>query len=251
MVDSNLQTQIDNTRSEELWLRYDSLNVGKDATKRSTYWFETFSGMGAADLLVFNDGSRTKNCGKAYCNASGNTEDWGQKIYQTGVEFYAPIGDGRAAQYGIDANYMPLYWLRELPNLMHFTLKLQDTDEVLLVPGLHLPSGTGATNGFAVDTGLPVLWGGNTGNAGFTGGWVWPEPLIVPAKKKLVVEVGIDSPGREFLQQLDANPGVSTYTVPDGANPGAFKEIQKKLWFGIRVWHRGPRFVQLRGAYSA
>lgn len=251
MVDPNIQNQVEALRSEEQWIRYDTVIVGRDATRRSQYWFETFSAFASADLVVFNDGSRTKNVGKAYCDGSGNTEDWPQEIFQSGVEFFAPIGDPRAAQYAMDANYMPIYWLRELPNLLHFTFKLQDTDEILIAPGLHLPAGTGTSNGFAVDTGLPLLWGGNTGNAGFTGGWTWPKPLPVPAKKKITVEMGMDSPGREFLQQLDAQPGISTYIVPDGANPGNFKEATKKLWFGIRVWHRGPREVQLRGAYSA
>lgn len=249
MVDTNLQNQVEGLRSREQWVRYDTHNVGRNARQTSTTWSETFADFANQDLLTFNDGSRTKNVGKSYCNQSGNTEDWAQEIYQTGVEFFAPVGDARSHESLFDAVSAPTLWCYELPKLMSISIKLQDTDEVLLVPAIHLPAATGVTNAGISDPGIPAVFGGNTGNVGFRDGWTWPEPLLIPKKAKMVCEVTFDRPLRPFFQQLDGNPRTATYTVFDAQ--GNLKQVSRDLWFGIRIWHRGPRRVQLRGAYSA
>ena len=250
MAESIDVEQVRELRNEEQWLRYDTSMVGRTASRQTPTWKETFAEWASQDLITWNDGSRTKSVGKSYCNQSGNTEDFSQLVYQSGVEFFCPMGYGANSQYSADALVMVNYWIRTLPTLMSFSFKLQDTDEWLLVPGSHLPAGTGITGASASDAGAPMVWGGQTGNAGMGAVWEWPVPLEIAAKKKLVVEATIDKPGKDFLQQLDAMPGVASFTVPDGANPGLFKQATQNLWFGIRVWHRGPRRVQLRGAYS-
>lgn len=251
-VGAEEQQKIEDIRNEEQWTRYDTIMVGRDAPKvTQNGWKGTFSDFANEDLLTWNDGSRTKQIGKSYCNQSGNTEDFAQLIYQTGVEFLAPVGLGRDVEFSADALVMVNYWTQTLPRSMSFSVKLQDTDEWLLVPGSHLPGGTGTTGAYATDSGLPLIYPGQNGEPNLGAVWQWPKPLRVAAKKKLVVEATLDKPVKEFLQQLNANPGLAFVTVPDGANPGQFKQATMKLWFGIRVWHRGPRRVQLRGAYTA
>lgn len=250
MADINVEAVRD-LRNEEQWLRYDTTIVGFQSTRvTQNGWKETFAEWASQDLITWNDGSRTKAVGKAYCNQSGNTEDFSQMVFQSGVEFFAPSGYGANVVNSADALVMPAYWIQELPRAMSFSFKMQDTDEWLLVPGSHLPGGTGATGTSATDYGAPMIYGGQTGNVGMGSVWEWPEPLEIASKKKLVVEATIDKPAKDFLQQLDAMPGVATFPVPDGLNPGFTKQATMKLWFGIRVWHRGPRAVQLRGAYS-
>jgi hypothetical protein len=250
-VSTDEQQKIEDIRNEEQWVRYDTIMVGPDATLvTQNGWKPTFSAFANEDLLTWNDGSRTKQIGKSYCNQSGNTEDFSQLVYQSGVEYWTPVGMGDSIQYISDLDMIKV-WVQELPRAMSFSVKMQDTDEWLLVPGSHLPGGTGTTGAMAVDTGLPSIYPGQNGEPGLSQVWQWPKPLRVAAKKKLVVEATLDKPLKEFLQQLDANPGYAFWNVPDGQNPGAFKVVRKKMWFGIRVWHRGPRRVQLRGAYTA
>lgn len=251
MVDQAVKNEVEDLRSEEQWLRYDTEMVGHNAKRVTASWSENLAEFANKDLLTFNDGTRTKTIGKSWCNQSGNTEDFAQEIYQSGVEFFCYVGNGRATQSAFDAVDLPTIWLSELPYCMNFSFKLQDTDEHLLVPGIHLPGLTG-TNGTVVsDPGLPLVKAGHTGIASFRDGWNWPKPLQIPAKKKLVVEVLLDKPLKQFLQALDGNPSTATYIVNDGANPGQTKEVTRDLWCGIRVWHRGPRRVQLRGGYTA
>lgn len=245
------EAQVEDFRSKEQWVRYDTIMVGFTARQTTQNgWQETFAQFADQDLLVWNDGSRTKQVGKSWCNQSGSTEDYSQLIYETGVEYFGPIGYGRDAIYAADAMVMPAYWINNLPRAMSFSVKMQDTDEWLLVPGSHLPGGTGISGNFADDSGMPQIWGGQTGIPGLGQVWKWPKPLEVAKKTKLVVEGTIDKPVKPFLQQLDALPFQASFTVPDGKNPGQFKQATLNLWYGIRVWHRGPRNVQLRGAYT-
>ncbi len=54
---------------------------------------------------------------------------------------------------------------------------------------------------------------------------------------------------RDWLLQLPISPGTKNIPFLDNNN-----ELQRSTldnWYKIRVWHRGPRFVQMRGARSA
>ena len=235
-------------RAREQWLRYDSIIIGQTATRAAGSWFETFAEFAEADSLAWGDGERKKNVGLAYTNQGGETEDWAQLVYQTGVEFIAPIGMLPFESSIIDAAILPQIFTTDLPNRMSFSVSLQDVDTVLIVPGVHLPGGTGTANMVTGGAGSLNTYAGTNGPANLRATWVWPTPLPVAAKSKLIVTGRIDRPLRPFLQQLDASPGVKTIPVPDSNNETKF--VKMPNWYVIRVWHRGPRSVQLRGAYS-
>lgn len=249
-VEEDLQEKIEGIRSKELWTRYDTYVVGKEAAKRNASWDDSFLDMSARDTITFFDGSRTKQVAKSKCNVSGATEDWAQQIYHSGVEFIAPTGHLGQVQNANDATFFPGYWVGELAHHMSVSIKLQDTDEVLLLPMSHLPGGTGQANAVADGFANAVLMPGTNGPGSFKATWEWPEGLVIPAKKKMVMEVTLDTPVREFFQGLPSTvPGLAS-VVNNDAN-GVPVVTNRKLWFMIRCWHRGPRRVQLRGAMTA
>lgn len=246
----DLQTTIEGVRSEELWTRIDTFVVGIDAPRRSASWVPSFFDMAGLDTITFFDGSRTKNVGKSLCNISGATEDWAQEVYQSGIEFLAPGGDLSQVANANDATFFPTYWTSEVPHSMSVSIKLQDTDEVLLLPMSHMPGGTGPS-GIVMD-GMPSakIGPGFSGPGSLMATWMWPQPLVIPAKKKMVMECTLDSPIREFFQGLPNNvPGLATIVNNNAA--GQPIQTSRKLWYRIRCWHRGPRRVQLRGAMTA
>ena len=68
----------------------------------------------------------------------------------------------------------------------------------------------------------------------------------------LTVSARVDNPLVGALRGLVSVPGTKTLTVVDNlADPPVVTQVQLRNWYRIRVWHRGPRFVQLRGARSA
>ncbi len=249
-IASDLQTTVEGLRSEELWERVDTYCVGFDAQRRSVSWDNNFLGMGSRDLITFFDGSRTKSVGKAHCNLSGATEDWGQEVYQSGIEFIAPIGQLSQVTNANDALFFPSFWTAELPHLMSVTIKLQDTDEVLLIPMSHMPGGTGVSGVVMDGAASAIVQPGSSGPGSLKMTFDWPKPLIIPSKKKMVMECTLDSPAKEFFLGLpDTVPGVATMVNNDAL--GQPIQTTRKLWYRIRCWHRGPRRVQLRSAYSS
>jgi len=235
-------------RAREQWLRYDSLVVGRNSTKATSSWYETMADFANADSLAWGDGVRKKGVGRAYTNSGGETEDWAQLVYQSGVEFIAPIGMLPFEEEIVDAAILPQIWTTELPQRMSFAVSLQDVDNVLLVPGAHLPGGTGATGVVAEGAGALNTYAGSNGPSNLRATWTWPTPLPIAAKSKLVVSATIDKPLRGVLQGMEASPDSKQLVVP--SPNGETTTVEYPNWFVIRVWHRGPRSVQLRGAYS-
>lgn len=236
-------------RAEEQWLRYDTICIGPGAKQVNATWFENFSEFADADSLTWNDGSRTRQVGLSYCNQSGDTEDWAQRIYQTGVDFEAPVGILGAESQSADAGAMPSLFMRTLPEMMSFTTTLQDLDDVLIVPGGHLPSVSGTSGTSQAGAGFLFNDAGQRGTADLRNSWSWPEPLEVAAKSKITVRARIDNPIKEWLRQLATVPG--TKNIPIVGAGGEPQITTFRNWYRIRVWHRGPRYVQLRGARSA
>lgn len=237
-------------RAEEQWLRYDTICIGPGAKLVNATWFNTFAEFADADSLAWNDGSRTRQVGLSYCNQSGDTEDWAQRIYQSGIEFQAPPGQLEAEGAALDAAILPEIFTRMLPEMMAFKVTMQDLDDVLIAPGAHLPGVTGVSGGFADGAGSTLFDAGQRGTADLRNSWTWPEPLEIAAKSKLAVSARIDNPIKEFLRSLTTLPGTKSFIIPAVA-PLTNQTVFLRNWYRIQVWHRGPRFVQLRGARSA
>lgn len=246
MVDT---AEVRKLRAEEQWERYDTICVGRGAKSISPSWFENFADFANADSLTWNDGTRTRQVGTSYNNQSGDTEDFAQRIYQSGIDFEAPSGMEGYEEVAAEAGMMQQIWIRDMPSMMSVTVTLQDTDAVLLVPAHHMPSSAGVTGAQNNGAGFLVSDAGQRGTADMRNTWTWPLPLEIAAKSKLSVSARIDTPIREFLRGLDTLPTGKVITVPAG--PNLSKAVQYRNWYRIRVWHRGPRFVQLRGARSS
>lgn len=248
-----MKEAIEKARNREQWLRYDSIVIGPGAKEATPTWFNTMAEFANTRELIWFTSTRDRQAGPAYNNvASGGQENFGQLVYQTGIEFIAPPGTLQYETESIDSDLLGKFFLQELPRRMAFSVKLQDTDQILEVPGIHLPAGVGTTGTNVSAAGALTSVQGQTGDASLRATWTWPDPIVVPANRKLGVSAIIDRPIAQFLQQLNASPGSKVVPVPVvSASAIELRDVTYPNWYVIRIWHRGPRFVQLRGAYSA
>jgi hypothetical protein len=205
-----------------------------------------------AESLLFNAGQRSANVGLAYTNQSSEREDFAQDIYQTGVEFFSPPGILELEQDNTDALLMPLIFTQEIPRRSSFQIKMADTDTIALMPGIHVPAGVGTSGGATVDPGANVTPSGVQGTPDVRNTWNWPEPIKIPAQGQYTMRMRLDQPWKRCLLALVNSPKSKVIPIPP-AQPGQEPagEIICPNWYTIRVWHRGPRYVQLRGARSA
>ena len=241
-----LETEARAMRAEEQWLRYDTICIGEGAKQVDSGWFNDWESFAKSSKLLW--GVDRKDAGDSFSNLSGPQEDFAQVIYQSGVDFIAPQGIAGLESQLLDA-LMPAIFMKELPNQMAFHVQQANTDDVLVAPGAHLPGVTGLSGQQLGGAGSLILDGGQTGTADVRNSWQWPTPLKVPAKSKLQVISRVDGPMRDFLLQLPITPGIKS--IPYLAANNELQQAQLANWYRIRVWHRGPRFVQLRGARSA
>lgn len=253
-VPPDLAQVIRDTRVAEQWERYDSVVIGPGARDIDSGWFNDWASFAAADKIEFFK-QRASSVGDSYSNQGTERTDFAQDFYQTGIEFYAPAGLGELETDLLDQMIMPLFFVRELPNRMPFRVKIADADEIALFPGSHAPSGYGVTGVEASQAPAPMMSPGQQGDAHVSNTWKWPEPVMVPAAGRISVIARIDTPAREFLRQLDGCPG-SKNMPPCGAaqaslNNEPVESILYPNWYMIRVFFRGPRYLQLRGARSA
>lgn len=244
----NLENVARGLRAEEQWLRYDTICIGPGAKAVNASWFNSFSEFADADSLTWHDGSRTRQVGLSYCNQSGDVEDWAQRVYQSGIEFMAPPGVLEGESVSLDSAVMPELFLRMLPEMMAFRVTLQDLDDILICPGSQMPGIGGVSGGFADGAGSTLFDAGQRGTADLRNSWTWPNPVEIAAKSKITVSARIDNPLKEFLRLLVTVPGQKVFTIQNGM---ITQQVTLRNWYRIMVWHRGPRFVQLRGARSA
>jgi hypothetical protein len=132
---------------------------------------------------------------------------------------------------------------------MAFHVVQANTDDIAVAPGGHMPGVSGVTGAQLGGVGQIIVDGGQRGTADIRNSWQWPTPLKVPAKSKLQVVSRVDGEMRDFLLQLPISPGIKT--IPFLDSTGELDKATYQNFYRIRVWHRGPRFVQLRGARSA
>lgn len=230
-------------RAAEMWDRYDSVVVGPGASRKSAGWFDTWQDMASADKLEWFSGRETA-AGEAYTNQPTERTDWAQDLYQTRIEFIAPIGIGDLETDVNDAQTMPLLFSQMFPNQIAFKVILAESDEILKCPGSHLPAGLGTAYPFISGAAAPGVYGGSNGEPTVQNSWKWPEPIMLAAKAKLTVRATIDAPLRTLLASL---PGPGYKQIPNGQGG----VIQVPNWYVIRVSNWGPRYLQLRGARSS
>lgn len=254
IVPPDLAKVIRDTRVAEQWERYDSVIIGPRARELDQGFFNSWQEFANADKIEFFK-SRSGSVGDSYSNQGTERTDYAQDFYQTGIEFFAPIGLGELETDLLDQVIMPSFFVRELPNRMPFRIKIADVDNIATIPGSHAPSGYGVTGIEASQSPAPLFSPGQQGEAHVSNTWKWPEPVMVPAGGRIGVTARIDSPAREFLRELDTCPGFKNMP-PCGAAQASVdnqpvESIQYPNWYIIRVFFRGPRYLQIRGARSA
>lgn len=261
LVHTDVAQEIRNTRVAEQWVRYDSIVIGPGASDVDNGWYNTWAEFAAASKLVWFD-KRSANVGDAYSNQTAERSDWAQDFFQTGIEWFAPLGLGERETQILDQVIMPELFTRELPNRMAFSVKLAQADEIAQFPGTHAPSGMGTTGIVASQSAATLFSPGQQGDPHTSNSWKWPEPVMLPAQGTIRVTARIDSPLKELLAELGSIgnatpvrqcPGFKQ--IPPCTVDTGFSEeptfILYPNWYVIRVWFRGPRYLQLRGGRSA
>ena len=230
-------------RVGEQWERIDSIVIGPGARDVDDGWFNTWEEFSEADELVLFQG-RSSNVGKSLSNQQTERTDWAQTIHQTLCEYVSPTGFTDLETDVNDGFFSPQMFVQMLPNFMNWKVTLAESDDMTLAPGSHYPSGFGAAYGLTDGAAAPSAYGGSQGEPVISQGWKWPEPLQLAAKSSIAVRGKIDQPFRRFLGNL---PGPGMKQVPDGE--GGVVELEN--WYVIRWTHRGPRWLQIRGARSS
>jgi hypothetical protein len=235
--------EIRSLRAAEQWERVDSVVIGDGAAARSRGWFDTWADFAAADQIAWFSG-RDTGAGPAYVNVTTERTDWAQDLYSTGIEFIAPTGIADIEEDANDAQITPLLFTSMLPTMMSIRVTLADSDEIAKAPANHFPAGYGVAYPVVSAAAAPSVIGGSQGEPRVGNGWKWPEPVMLAAKAKISVFGGLDAPIRQALAAL---PGPGFKLIPDGAGG----VIRMANWYQIKITHRGPRYLQLRGGRSS
>lgn len=242
----DVAAQIRETRVAEQWERYDSIVIGPGANALDAGWFNTWADLANADELVWFS-RRSSAVGTSFTNQQTERTDWAQDIYQTGIEFLAPPGLGDRESEVVDEQIMPLLFTKILPGQMSFRVRLADADDISIAPGSHYPAGYGDVGAVSDGAAAPFLSPGVNGTPHTSNTWKWPEPVMLPAQGKITAIARIDNPIRQALRGLTTSPGVKLLPPPGGVGPA----VQLPNFYVIKVFMRGPRYLQLRGARSA
>lgn len=228
------------TRVGEQWERIDSIVIGPGARDVDDGWFNDWNEFAAADDIVLFSG-RSSNVGKSLSNQLRERTDWAQTIHQSLCEYVAPPGMSDLETDPNDGFFSPQMFVSMLPQYMNWRIVLAESDDMTSAPGSHYPAGFGTSYAQLDGAAAPSVSPGSQGEPVITQGWKWPEPLGLAAKSAITVVGRVDNPLRGFLANL---PGPGNKLVPDGE--GGVVELPN--WYVIRWTHRGPRWLQLRGA---
>jgi len=231
------------TRVAEWYPRYDSVVVGEGAGNISRGWFNNWNDFSSGDQLTLFAG-REGNVGAAYTNQKGPDLDFAQDLFETTIEFVVPTAIGDAEDNQTDTGWMQYVFGELLPQHMAVRIIMSDADEIIRAPAVHFPASTGSANKVIVDQASPTWNAGSNGATVIQNSWKWPTSIMVASKSKIITELSIDTPLRALFQNV-TGPGGKI--MPNGAG-GTYRLPN---WYFIRMTHRGPRYVQIRGARSS
>jgi hypothetical protein len=244
VISRSLAQKIRSMRAQEQWERYDSVVIGEGANAIDRGWFDDWATFAAAPQLEWFSG-RSSRVGRSFCNVTTERTDWAQDLHQTLIEFIAPPGIGDIEEQQNDALITPMLFVQQLANQMAFEMVLSESDQIALAPASHFPAGIGAANVVLSATAAPSMAPGQQGDAHVSNSWKWPEPVMLAAKAKVTLRSVVDNPMKGLLTGI-TGPGAKL--VPTGVE-GQTRRYPN--WYVIRVTHRGPRYLQIRGARSS
>lgn len=243
VIGKDLATAIRHSRAAEQWERIDSIVIGEGASLLSRGWFNTWADFANVDQLQWFSG-RDTGAGPSYTNQQSERTDYAQDLYQTNMEFIAPVGMADLEESVLDAGFTPQMFVNDLPRQMAMRIVLADADEIVKAPANHFPAGFGTSSMFFDGVAAPMVQAGVSGTPEVRNAFYWPEPIMLAAKAKLTMFGSIDAPLRQVLAQL---PGPFAKQIPNGQ--GGF--VRYRNWYTIKITFRGPRYLQLRGARSS
>jgi len=234
-------------RNKEVWTRYDSILIGPGARDEDRGWFNDWSQFAGTNKIKLFAAPRP-NTDVAWCNTS-DREDWAQLVYMMNIEFIAPGGDLRRLSNAFDFDFAS-WWLTEVPRSTYCEVQLVSADQILSIPANFAPAGHGTTEARIDGSASPSIGPGTVGTANVGQGYVWTTPLGIPRGKRISVNLEFEQRIFHPLLGLTNAPGFTDFATVDPANP--LNTIVRRIpnRFGIRVSLNGPRFAQLRGAYS-
>lgn len=243
VIAKSMAARIRRMRAAEQWERYDAIVVGPGAADRSRGWFNTWADFANADQLAWFSGRDTA-AGQSYVNQGSERTDWAQDLYQTHIEFLPPPGIADIEEDSNDGQITPTLFTELLPAQLSIRVVLSESDEIAKAPANHFPSGFGVTGSQLAAAAAPMVLPGSQGQPHVSNSWKWPEPVMLAAKAKITVFGLLDDPIRTLLRNL---PGPGNKLVPIGG--GVTQSMPN--WYTIKITHRGPRYLQLRGARSS
>jgi len=229
------------------WIWYDTVAVFQGARDQSTSWFNNFRDFANADQILFFRGNG-RSVGLSYSDAPNDRLDFAFTIHGATLDFQAPLTTAKYNQDLTDIDIMPQVWLRELPRMMSFRVKISGVDELYISPGTKIPSGQGPISDNIGGLGFTTNNPGVNGLQTIQNMLTFPEPIEVPAN-----QARIDEPIKSYLATLPGCPGLANWpTCPDppiiGAPPPTY---EMAMVYSMRWTWWGTRHVQLRGARSA
>lgn len=230
-------------RNREYFERYDSVFVYSGAQAKSKGFFDTFAQFANSTRVTWF-ASRDANIDLAYSNSRTERLDQAQDIYNVNACFYAETHQAQFTDLSPQNQVAVTWWTQELPKYMAFQMLLGDADILAQGTGDRFMAGSGNTGGYAQDTGAAYVNGGNNGAPEKSNGYFFPEPIMLAAQAQLSIIGQIATP---FKDALAALPGPGFVEVPNGLGGYIVKPIQ----YGIKFILRGPRYLQLRGAYTS
>jgi hypothetical protein len=247
--------ELRNVRAQEPYLMYDSIVVGPGAAGANgaagiTGWYNTWAELAAnADKLEWFGVKRT-NVPDWASNTAGEREDFSLYIYQAGLEIILPPGAFPLDQSGVDAGLYPLMIPWSLMTYLSLTFTMANVDTTLKLPASHAPASTGLS-GAAVDgVAGPVVYPGSSGVPAVQNSWRFAEPWEIPRQGNWRVNGKIERPLTGFLANLPG-PFSKQIVVPPAPGSGTAPTVaEMPNWTVLRMWMRGYRRVQLRGARS-
>jgi len=244
-AEQQMQETLQRLRDAAPYELYDTYWVGKGASKRDASYNENFQDMILQDRLLFFQGRKSSQ--NAWTNQPGDRRDWAFKIAMMNIELvqlYPALGSMMTNP--LDAQFLPALW-SSLGQSIGVTIKIGDAaDQIWESPASHIPGGSQATGLQYESSGAPTTTPATNGGAIKINALTFAEPIKMPSKSKIDVELKIGDPIKALFANADfPAPGSVEVITPDG------KIITVDQWYGIRVSFIGERSVQFRGARSS
>lgn len=247
VVPQDLADIVRQVRNKEQWIRYDTVIIGEGAASYDDGWFNNWADFANAASIDFFSG-RSGKVGKAWTNQTTERYDYAQDIYQMSFEPIAPTGMADFDDDPLDTTFFPLLWTGDALEQMSAKVELADADTIFEGPLTQAPGGVGQAGAAMTDSAGPLVVPGTNGVPYFKNTWVWPDPVMIPAKGRLSASISLANPLKSFLTRYANCPSAKLVPMCPPDPQGATNRFPN--WFGIKITFRGPRYLQLRGARS-